>query len=203
MSMKFVASAIISFLVMGFSPILCQTLPDVARQHGGSATTIINVDAPVARLPDLMSTSDLVVHARVVNVKARLSANQSDVVTQYTLAPIQAFKQRQATAVATPGAISQIVVTRSGGDLLTADGLHLSTSVDVFPESECYTLGEEVVAFLTYRADISAYSFTGGEFGAYRIRAGIVTPMIRRVVARRHDQPITSAVFFQGLQRLR
>jgi len=201
--MKFVASAIISVLLMGVPPILCQTLPDVARQHGGSATSIINLDGPVAYLPELMSTSDLVVHARVVVVEARLSTDQSDVVTRYTLAPIQAFKQRQATSVATPGAISQIIVQRSGGRLLTPDGLRLSTSVNVYPESECFVVGEEVVVFLTYRADISAYSFTGGEFGAYRIRAGIVTPMVQGVVARRQDQPIAAAVFFQGLQRLR
>jgi hypothetical protein len=55
---------------------------------------------------------------------------------------------------------------------LTEDGLRLWTSVNSFPETESFTLGEEVLVFLAYRAHTHAYYFAGGEFGAYRIRDG-------------------------------
>jgi len=80
-----------------------------------------------------MSQSDLVVHGLVVDVKARLSADQTQVNTEYTIAPIQAFKDKRPATVATPGAISKIVVRRPGGTLLTDDGLRLWTSVNGFP----------------------------------------------------------------------
>jgi uncharacterized protein YdbL (DUF1318 family) len=50
--------------------------------------------------------------------------------------------------------------------------------------------------------DLGVYTFTDGEFGAYRIRDELVTSMTRRVAARRHDKPLSPVAFFQTLRRL-
>src|SRR5262245_51403501 len=86
-----------------------QTLLEIARRNGGSATGVISVDEPISRPADLMSLADLVVHGRVTTVTTRLDADRLNVVTEYAIAPIQAFKQRQPDSVTTPGTTSKIV----------------------------------------------------------------------------------------------
>jgi hypothetical protein len=201
--MNFGTAIVLVCLAMSGLPVLGQTLPEIARQQGGSAGTVIDITSPVSHSTELMLRSDLVIHGRVLDVKTRLNSAESDVITEYTVAPIQAFKDRRSTSVATPGTVPKIVVERYGGRLVTEDGLRLSTSVNVFPESECFTVGEEVLLFLTYHSDTRVYSFAGGEFGAYRVRDGMVSPMTRRVAARAQAQPIQASVFFKELQKTR
>ena len=201
--MKSSISILVFCIAISASPVAAQTLPDLARQQGGFAGTVIDLDGPIARPAWLLSKSDLVIHGRVVNVTVQLNSDQSNVVTQYTIVPIQAFKQRRASSVAIPGTVSDIVIQQLGGSLVTADGLRLSTSVNVFPESESFKVGEEVIAFLTDRPEIGVYRFTDGEFGAYRIRDGMVTPMTKAVATRLQVQPVKASLFFADLQRLR
>jgi hypothetical protein len=86
---------------------------------------------------------------------------------------------------------------------VTEDGLRSSTSVNLVPESERFRVGEEVVAFLTYRFEAGVYSLSNGAFGAYRIHEGVVSPMTRDVAARRKDRPVDASLFFRDLQTLR
>jgi hypothetical protein len=179
---------------------LGQTLPEIARTLGGSATNGMDIDAPISRPADLMSRADLVVNGRVTSATTRLNADQSYVMTDYTIAPIQVFKQKRLDTVSTPGMVSTIVVQRTGGSLTTADGLHLSTDVNIYPESETFREGEEVVLFLIYYADTKMYTFATGEFGVYRIRNGMATLMTASAAKRRGDQPIASSALFAELQ---
>ena len=201
--MKITTVAFVIYAAMNVSPALGQSLVDIARQNGGSAGSMTDVCGPVSSLLDVLSQSDLVVHGRIVDVKTRLSSDETQVNTEYTIAPIQAFQDKRPASVSTPGAVSRIVVRRTGGTLLTNDGLRLWTSINSFPENECFALGEEVVAFLAYSNGTRAYYFASGAFGAYRIRDGLVTPMTREVVSRRGDQPVEADVFFRELLRLR
>jgi hypothetical protein len=82
-------------------------------------------------------------------------------------------------------------------------GLHLWTTVNIFPETECFTLGEEVVAFLGYDSDSHVHYFAAGGFAADRIRDGMVTPMTSEGVSRRGDLTVEASVFFNDLLRLR
>jgi hypothetical protein len=189
--------------VLTVSTVSGQGLRDKARQQGGTASTAISVNSPITDPAKAMSLSDLVIHGRVIELKTRLTEDESDVVTEYTITPIQAFKDRRATTVATPGGIPKIVVRRSGGRLVTEDGLRLSTSVNVFPEGECFVVGDEVVVFLIYHNDTGVYTFSAGEFSAFRVRDGKVSPMTKRVAERRHVSPIDAGVFFTDIQRMR
>ena len=176
-----------------------QTLPEIARRNGGSATGVMDVDEPISKLADLMSLADLVVHGRVTSMTTRLDTDERYVITEYTIAAIQAFKQQQPDSVKTPGMISKIVVQHVGGSLTTADGLRLSTDVNIFPESETFRAGEEVVLFLQYHSDTLIYSLIS-QFGAYRIRNGVATLMTAKAAKNRGDQPIASSVLFGELQ---
>ena len=177
-----------------------QTLPEIARQNGGSATGAISVDEPISRPADLMSLADLVVHGRVTSMTTRLDTDERFVITEYTIAPIQAFKQQQQVSVKTPGTMSKLVVQHFGGSVTTADGLRLSTDVNIFPETETFRAGEEVVLFLQYHADTGIYSLLS-QFGAYRIRNGVATLMTAKAAKNRGDRPIASSALFTELRR--
>jgi hypothetical protein len=187
--------------MMALSPLcaLGQTLPEIARLEGGSATSIIDIDAPISWPADLISRADLVVNGRVASITTRLSADQLNVLTEYTIAPIQAFKQRRPDAFGTPGTVSTITVRRTGGSLTTAEGLHLSTDVNIYPESEMFRVGEEVLVFLIYNADTKTYTFASGEFGAYRIQNGMATLMTAKAAKKRGDKPVASSALFAEL----
>jgi hypothetical protein len=180
-----------------------QTLPEFARLHGGSATTVIDIDGPISRPGELMSLADLVIHGRITSVDVRLNADQSEVLTQYTVEPIQAFKQRTTDTVGSPGMVAKVIVERSGGVLTTEDGLRLSTNVNIFPESESFRVGEEVLFFLNYRPGTKMHTFTNGEFGAYRIKNGMASLMTMTASKRRRDTPTTSTALFADLVRAR
>jgi hypothetical protein len=163
---------------------------------------MIDFDSPILQTADLMSQADFVVHGRVTDVTARLNAAQSEVFTEYTIAPIQAFKQRVIDTVSVPGTASKVVVQQAGGVLMTPDGLRLSTTVNTFPESESFRVGEDVLLFLIYRADTRSYVFAS-EFGAYRIRNGMASLMTANAAKRRGDKPTSAAALFADIERAR
>jgi hypothetical protein len=180
-----------------------QNLIEIARQHGGSANSMIDFDSPILQPVDLMSQADFVVYGRVTDVTVRLNAAQSEVMTEYTIVPIHPFKQRVIDTVSVPGTASKIVVQRSGGILITPDGLRLSTTVNIFPESESFQAGEEVLLFLIYKAETRSYIFASGEFGAYRIRSGMASLMTVNAAKRRGDKPTPATALFAHIQQAR
>jgi hypothetical protein len=90
--MKVRAAAFVICLASCAARVLGQSLIDSARLKGESSGSVTDICGPMPSLAEVMSQSDLVVHGRVVDVKARLSADQTQVNTEYTIAPIQAFK---------------------------------------------------------------------------------------------------------------
>jgi hypothetical protein len=164
---------------------------------------MIDLDSPISQPADLMAQADLVLYGRVTDVTVRLNGAQSEVMTEYTIAPIQAFKQSVIDTVTVPGTASKIVVQRSGGVLITPDGLRLSTTVNIFPESESFQLGEQVLFFLIYKAETRSYTFASGEFGAYRVRNGVASLMTANAAKRRGDKPTPAAALFAHIQLAR
>src|SRR5438445_7623230 len=163
--------------LVGAGQASAQTLPEQARTNGGTANSVIDIDGPLPSMHDVVHDSDLVVLGQIVASRTRLNADQTVVETEYTIRPIEAFKDEHPQPAKKPGTVAPIVVRRSGGRLVTEDGLQLGTSANVFPEEECFSVGEEVVVMLSYRADEAVYRFSHGEFAAFRIRDGLVVPM--------------------------
>ena len=199
--MTIITALLASCIALGSTTAFGQNLAEIARQRGGSANSMIDKDAPISQPADLMTQADLVVYGRVTDVTARLNAAQTEVMTEYTIAPIQAFKQRVIDTVSVPGTASKIVVLRSGGVLITPDGLRLSTTVNIFPEAESFQVGEEVVLFLIYKTDTRSYVFASGEFGAYRIRNGMASLMTSNAAKRRGDKPMPATALFADIER--
>ena len=100
----FLASCIAATSTVAFG----QSLPEIARQHHGSANSVIDIDAPISQPADLMLLADLVVHGRVTDLTVRLTSDQTEVMTEYTITPIQAFKQRVIDAMPAPGVMRKI-----------------------------------------------------------------------------------------------
>jgi hypothetical protein len=177
-----------------------QSLRDLARQRGGKVESIVDVEYGAANMNELMASSDLVLRGHIADAKVHLRQDESAVVTDYVIAPIQVFKQRRPTGVARPGETTEIVVRRPGGRLVEG-GLEMTTSVNIYPESESFKVGEDVVLFLVYNPDGRVYNFAGGPFGACRVQDGRVYPMTRATATRRGDQPVDVATFLNGLPR--
>lgn len=176
-----------------------QRLPELARAQGGSVNQEVGIDVPVSTAEQVMSRADLVLHGRVVDVAVHLNRAQTHVVTEYTLEPIRVVKQTKPDPIAKPGTSARFVVQRLGGSVSTPEGFLLSTSVNIFPESEAFHVGEEVLVFLT--VDERIYEFTGGGYGAYRVRDGVATLMSTEAASRRGDRPVLLSVLLSDLLR--
>jgi hypothetical protein len=174
----------------------------MARELGKEAVNQIGIDAPVSSIREAVLDSDLVLRGDIAALRTRLNADESTVETEYGIRPTEAFKDRLPRAVQTPGTVPTIVFRRRGGRLVTEDGLRVGTTVDIFPEGECFSAGEDVVVMLTYLPAEQVYRFSHGAFGAFRIRGGVVTPMTSEVAQRRKDLPIPVAAFLADLRRM-
>ena len=149
------------------SPTYGQSLPEIARQHGGTASSVISVNTPVSPLRDVVMDSDLIVRGQITKVEPQLTTDQSTVETVYTIRPIEVLKDARSQRMRMRGSVSPIVVRHAGGRLVTEDGLHLATSINDLPEAEYFALSEEVLVMLTYHAYTQAYEFAHGTFGAF------------------------------------
>jgi hypothetical protein len=194
---------VVFWVILNVPTLLGQSLPDIARQHGGAASSSISGDSPTIQPSELMKLADLVVRGRIERVRTLLNEDETNVVTEYTITPTQAFKDRRAAAVSKPGVVSEILVRRNGGVLLTSDGLRLSTSVNIYPEEECFKVGEDVVVFLVYSAAVQRYRFAAGAYSAFRIQNGKVSPMTKRAASERGVQPVDVSEFVGELARAR
>jgi hypothetical protein len=198
--MKLFASIVIAFFLV--SALAAQSLRDRAKREGGSATTTMGFEFDVAGVPELLSRSDLVLYGRIIEVKPRLSSDESYVTTDYVIAPLSVVKNIKPMSTARPGESTRIVVNRPGGVLID-DGYRLSTTVVGDSESEALKVGEEAIVFLQIRADSRTYAFTSGPFGAFRVANGHVQAVTKEVAQRRGDKPPSAVnAFLDELQRL-
>jgi hypothetical protein len=185
------------------TPAATQSLRDLARQQGGTAATHIGADFGYMSPTELMSRSDLVLQGRIVDAKLHLGPDESYVVTDYTIAPIRVVKQKRPTTTARPGETTEIIVRRVGGQV-TEGNLQFSTTVNVYPESESFKVGEEIVVFLQFDMSERVYVFANGPFSAFRVQSGRVQPMTQRAAraptAMPKDKDVTS--FIDELVRL-
>ena len=177
-----------------------QSLREIARQHGGNVSNIMDIDCGIASTAELMAQSDLVLRGTITSSKSHLKSDETSVVTDYVVEPVKVFKQRQVASVARPGEVAQIIARRPGGKVMDGS-LSLSTSVDAYPEAESFKRGEDVIVFLVYDSVARVYHFTGGPFGVFRIASRHVHPMTHEVATRRGDQPIDLAAFLSRVER--
>jgi len=170
-----------------------------ARQLGGVATNSGNADFGIGRPEELMALSEVVLRGVAVAVTPKLEADESMVVTDYTVAPLQFLKLPKSES--SKGEPQRIVVRQPGGTLIE-NGLRMTTNIDIFPEDEFFALGDDVIMFLIYDAKGGVYNFAGGPFGAFQVQLGNATAMTKRTAERRGDVPVEVTTFLYGLSRL-
>src|SRR3954469_9961477 len=71
------------------------SLKELAGLNGGRATRMAEPNLPVTTMPELVSQSDTIVHARIVRAVSKLTPDETRVVTDYELVPLRFFRQRQ------------------------------------------------------------------------------------------------------------
>jgi hypothetical protein len=85
---------------------------------------------------------------------------------------------------------------------LDVDGLHLSTTVNIFPAAEMPHPGEEIIVFLYQDTRWRTYALWGGALAAFRVIDGQVVGLTREAREHRKDQPETIAQFEQRLREV-
>lgn len=175
-----------------------QTLPELARQQGGYASSSIFLHYPILHVQELMSVADLVLQAKVKGQSTILGGDQMNVYTIYELDPVRVIQARQSPASRRPG--QPVIRARRPGGVLMMDGLRLETDVDVFPKDAALSTGAQAVFFL--RADPGTdefYNVVGGPFGIFRVGELGVSSLTKEVATRRREKAIPLPEFMKAL----
>src|SRR4029453_3631019 len=153
------------------TPAATQSLRDLARQQGGKATSQWGVDFGAMQTPELMSRSDLVLQGLIVDAKSHLGPDESYVVTDYTIGPIRIVKQNRPATTARPGETKEIIERRRGGEV-SESNRQFGTTVNVYPESGSFKVGEEIVVFLLFDMSEPVYVFKNGPLSSFHVQGG-------------------------------
>ena len=189
----------ILLLALGATPVE-QSLRQIAREQGGSASNSMDYFTPVTTVSQLSKDSDYIVHAKVVRANTVLTFEERLVATEYTILPLGVLKHRTSlNSSSKPGYLPTTVVRRVGGTMIEGE-YRYSTTNRAMPEADAPRVGDEVIWFLQYNAEDKVFMFTGGAFGAFHVRDGEVQPLTREVASRRGDRPIALAAFLRDLQ---
>lgn len=187
-------------LTLGVSVSAAQvSLKELARLNGGRATRMAEPNLPVTTMPELVSQSDTIVHARIVRAVSKLTPDETRVVTDYELVPLRFFRQRQ-TKSRVPTAPVPLVMRVPAGRV-HVDGLELVSDNSAFPEPGLRE-GDECLVFLQYDSEIAEYIPYGGPFGMFRVVNGRVSPLTEFVAGKRHDTEKDLGSFAAELQHL-
>jgi hypothetical protein len=186
-------------LALGATP-FDQSLRQIARDQGGTASNSIDYLTPLTTVSQLLKDADYVVHAKVVSTNTMLTFDERLVATEYTILPLEVFKYRASlNSSSKPGPLPPTVVRRIGGTVIEGE-YRYATSNSGVPEAEAPQVGDVVIWFLQYSEEERVFTFAGGPFGAFRVRDGNVHALTRAVASRRGDQPVALDTFVRGLR---
>jgi len=194
----FIVSALI---VASFVSLPAQSLRDAAKKLGGAADNTYNAEPQRRSRDELVSTSEMIVHARISGIRTLLVEDDTLVATEYYFVPLQMIKQVIAQrSAARPGAMPPLTVRRIGGRMVEGEYRYSTMNHD-FPESEALKIGDETILFLQFDAARGVYAFTDGPFGVFRVADDKVLPLTGLVAKVRADQPVETGAFIADLQR--
>jgi hypothetical protein len=168
------------------------SIKELARRQGGHATVTVNSEFPLLTVDRLVSDSDAIIRGRIQRASARLSEDESLVLTDYTLHALDVIKQpAQLRSLATPGVLPSISVEVVGVDL-SVEGLHLRTESNTYNRAARLEVGTEYLLFLSAARSRTSgqvrpgvFVPTAGVFGILPIRGGKLTNFTPSVSARR------------------
>lgn len=112
-----------------------QSLREQAKAQSGTAENRLNMRYGVAPLSELATISNLVIHARILSATALLKPDETYVVTDDQLMPIQILKNKVIPAGSRPGSLTPLVARRPGGVVIEGP-YRMVTSIGWYPEGK-------------------------------------------------------------------
>lgn len=168
-----------------------ESLVTSARQLGGKAENGLTVELTFMPFDKMVAGADIIVRGRVRSVSTRLSADERFVLTQYEVTPTHFFKG-PGTDKGGPISNRNLLVAHPGG-AVQFNGLQLATRVNIFPETEMFHQGEDVILFLAKdESEPGTFLLEGGPFGAFRVKGGVVAYMTHAVRENHRDEALTA-----------
>jgi len=169
-------------------------LRERARANGGIAEIRVGNEFGATKIDELVARAAIIVHGRIIEVRPHLNANETMVVTDFTISPHRFLKQDPSFVTADrPGPMPPLIVRRGGGTVVEG-ATRISAIADPFSDEDT-PLGAEVVMFLGYDKNEKAFYFTNGPFGMFRVRDGQMFAINHETAARRGDTPMSLGAF--------
>jgi hypothetical protein len=152
-----------------------RSLKEMARENGGKALISSEVELPAAPLPQLVGETDFIVEATILSKRGVLSADETRVLTEYTILPLKVLKDKVGVATRpTPGPGAELVVRQPGGQMVV-DGLELEYLTNLFP-LDGLQVGRTYVMFLYRDTREGGFAFVRGPFGVFLLDGKSVFP---------------------------
>jgi hypothetical protein len=150
---KLMTALTVSGMVTAGSVIFAQdavSLVELAKRRGrNEATVIVEREIPPTPLPDLVDMSVMVLRGRVIKAETHLSDDESNVYTDYVVAPLEVLKQPADFAIAArPGPGAGIVVRKLGGTVKVG-GFTLRTQTESDAWDIPVRIGDDYLLFLS------------------------------------------------------
>jgi len=167
------------------------TLVESARQHGGISRNEMGcgwVNGPPT-LETLLKKADVVVHGTVVSVVGKLSQDQHEVWTDYTVQPITVVHDGTPDSHVVGSSNPPVFTTRGG--TVYVEGLKISHNVDFNGNRVRLDVGDEVVLL----AKLADGKFDLEPYGVFPVQAGYVRPSGRWPQLSSDDGPVDLATF--------
>jgi hypothetical protein len=150
---------------------------------------------------ELSERAHVIVYGRIDQIRSHLVADESEVDTDYSIAPFKVYKETIPVVTSgRPGRTVALNVTRSGGQVID-HGTRLVTLVNMYPEKEPLSVGQEIFCFLTYRSETNSFSFTDGPYGAFPVNGGVVSALTTDAAQRRNYKTLSVADFQAVIER--
>lgn len=167
------------------------SLIELAKRRGrNEATVIVEREIPPTPLPDLVDLSAMVLRGRIIKIETHLSDDESNVYTDYVVAPVEVLKQpADFTIAATPGPTSGIVVRKLGGTVKVG-GFTLRTQTESDAWDIPVRIGDDYLLFLSrgsgrsqVRASTALFYLTNAHLSIFAIQEGRLKAMSLQTTA--------------------
>jgi hypothetical protein len=148
------------------------TLIDLAREHGGIESTGMGygwLHGPPT-LESVLKDADVVVHGTVISAVSRLSSDEHDIWTDYTVQPLNVVYG--GTAGSTVARSSEPPVFSAHGGVVFVEGLRIAQTISSNGSEVKLNVGDEVL--LVGKASRRSYEL--GPTGVFTVQAGRVSP---------------------------
>lgn len=152
------------------APAAQEKLEAIVRRTGGNVSFLVNRQITPGDMRDLVAQADLIVRVLVIDGRSRLTSNEQEIETNYTVQILEVYGERPGISAG-----QKIVVSKPGGTI-TLLGHSVTMAETDFPE---FDSGEEYVLFLREDRERQINHVVFGSQGAFRLEGGYADQVSR------------------------